>query len=515
MKKLYYTRILILFLFCQVSIAQVGVGTTLPAGALDITSTTTGFIPPRVALVATNLQAPIINPQTGVLANGTIVWNIATAGATPNNVTPGLYYWLTNRWVAFAGASGGLDWSLTGNSGTTVGTNFLGTTDVQDFTISTNNARRLTVSSTGDVSIGTNAVTGDNVFEVFAVTDGEDAVNGYATGSGIGVYGTTTGTGIGVYGSVNNANALAVYGRNNDVGGTGIVGAGGNAPGSFYSTSGVSGNGLDSGVAGIATTVATGVGVRGNGNGVTTNTTSGLGAGVAGSGTQIGVFGHASNTTGIKNGGVFTSEHGAAGTADNPYANLAGSDGTLVYGGYFDANQDTSGPTQDYAYVGVVSGGTTYKILGAGTVSTIVKDINNERRVMFAPETPEILFQDYGIGKLVNGVAVISIDPILAKNIFVNEEHPLKVFVQLEGDCKGVFVTNKSSNGFTVKELQNGNSNVSFSWQIVATRADMLSSNGTIHSKHVGVRFPIGPGPLKQRDEVKTEMKNVSHKEKK
>ena len=137
----------------------------------------------------------------------------------------------------------------------------------------------------------------------------------------------------------------------------------------------------------------------------------------------------------------------------------------------------------------------------------MVKDTNNERRILFAPEAPEILFQDYGIGKLKNGVAEIEIDPILSKNIYVDEKHPLKVFIQLEGDCKGVYVTNKSANGFTVKELQNGNSNVDFSWQIVATRADMLDSTGNVHSKHVDVRFPIGPGPIEHLPEVKTEMK--------
>ena len=71
------------------------------------------------------------------------------------------------------------------------------------------------------------------------------------------------------------------------------------------------------------------------------------------------------------------------------------------------------------------------------------------------------------------------------------------MFIQLEGDCNGVFVTNKSQTGFTVIELNNGNSNVPFSWHIVANRADSLNSNGEVSSKHVGVRFPIGPQPLK------------------
>lgn len=47
-------------------------------------------------------------------------------------------------------------WSLTGNAGTTPPTTFIGTTDLQNFVVKTNNASRITVTSTGKVGIGTN-----------------------------------------------------------------------------------------------------------------------------------------------------------------------------------------------------------------------------------------------------------------------------------------------------------------------------------------------------------------------
>ena len=56
----------------------------------------------------------------------------------------------------------------------------------------------------------------------------------------------------------------------------------------------------------------------------------------------------------------------------------------------------------------------------------------------------------------------------------------------------------KSVNGFKVKELGNGRSNVSFSWHIVANRADAKLTDGTVFSKHVDVRFPIGPNKISQ-----------------
>ncbi|CAM3875299.1 hypothetical protein FLSI110296_00865 [Flavobacterium sinopsychrotolerans] len=81
--------------------AQVGIGTTTPRGALDISSSTNGFVPPQVALTSVNVAAPIVNPQGGILASGTIVYNTAIAGSSPNNVTPGYYFWDGSVWIKF------------------------------------------------------------------------------------------------------------------------------------------------------------------------------------------------------------------------------------------------------------------------------------------------------------------------------------------------------------------------------------------------------------------------------
>ncbi|MCB9188963.1 MAG: hypothetical protein H6600_08365 [Flavobacteriales bacterium] len=134
--------------------------------------------------------------------------------------------------------------------------------------------------------------------------------------------------------------------------------------------------------------------------------------------------------------------------------------------------------------VGHWTGGGYRKILGTGSVSTVVEDTVGNKVIMNCPEAPENLFMDYGMGQLVNGFAHIKIDPILAKNIIVDEAHPMKVFIQLEGDCNGVFVSSKNADGFDVKELQNGTSNVSFSYSIVATRGDEIH-----HSRDGQVRI--------------------------
>ena len=86
---------------------------------------------------------PVVNPNGGGLPlNGTLVWNTATAGSSPNNVVPGFYFWdsTSTSWIAIAG-DGGKNWTTTGNGGTTVATNFLGTTDNIDFAFKRNNIR--------------------------------------------------------------------------------------------------------------------------------------------------------------------------------------------------------------------------------------------------------------------------------------------------------------------------------------------------------------------------------------
>jgi hypothetical protein len=84
------------FLFPLAAFSQVGIGTSSPSASakLQVDATTQGFLPPRVALVSTsNASSPISSPATGLL-----VYNTATAGTSPSNVTPGFYYYDGSKW---------------------------------------------------------------------------------------------------------------------------------------------------------------------------------------------------------------------------------------------------------------------------------------------------------------------------------------------------------------------------------------------------------------------------------
>ncbi len=90
-------------LFVLIGHAQTGIGTTAPnaSAKLEVAATDKGFLPPRVALTASNVFAPITG--TSSAATGLLIYNTASAGTTPNNVVPGYYYWNGTTWIQISG----------------------------------------------------------------------------------------------------------------------------------------------------------------------------------------------------------------------------------------------------------------------------------------------------------------------------------------------------------------------------------------------------------------------------
>lgn len=135
---------------------RLGIGTISPTSAVDVTdgslriSNTTGTAG-QLRLQGTG--SGITTFEAGAQGTTNLNYTLPTAYPTANGqaltaTTTGVLSWTT------VSGSSGNSWLLTGNAGTSPTTNFLGTTDAVDLVLGTNNTRRMTLQSDGDVGIG-------------------------------------------------------------------------------------------------------------------------------------------------------------------------------------------------------------------------------------------------------------------------------------------------------------------------------------------------------------------------
>ena len=269
-----------------------------------------------------------------------------------------------------------------------------------------------TYYTAGSVGIGTNTPTSPLTIEAKSNIIGLNAVSSYANGSAIMGYSYAT-----------SGSNKGVYGRSD-------VGIGVQGEGSIYGVCGITNSTAFAGVYGYAD--KGGDGVRGysySGAGVSGTSSisygvSGYGThGVHGYGTDVGVFGDATVGGNI---GV----HGRS------------------YGGY-----------------GVYCEG---NFAATGAKNAIVSTSQGDRK-LYSQESPEVWFEDFGEGQLMGGIAQVNLDPLFLETVTINDQNPLKVFIQLNDDCNGVYVQRQAA-GFKVMELRRGNSNASFTYRVMAKR---------------------------------------------
>ena len=115
-----------------------------------------------------------------------------------------------------------------------------------------------------------------------------------------------------------------------------------------------------------------------------------------------------------------------------------------------------------------VSGDLT--VLGGGAKSAAVRTRDGSVRRLYSMESPESWFEDFGEGRLRRGRTTVRIPTDFASVIRTDRYY---VFVTPHGDCGGLSVVSRTRTGFEVRELNNGTTNVAFSYRIVAKRRDI------------------------------------------
>jgi hypothetical protein len=199
--------------------------------------------------------------------------------------------------------------------------------------------------------------------------------------------------------------------------------------------------------------------------------------GVYGTSGSYGVYGSGSSY-GVRGENSIHSSFGELGTAVS--GTSAGVHGGGYYGVYGSGNYGVYGAGIAYGVYGdgstygVYGDGSTYGVyaegnLGASGTKSAVVALPDDRVVeLYSMESPELWFEDFGAGELREGAAEVALDPTFA--LTVNTEADYHVFLTPNGDCEGLYVTNKTATGFQVRELRGGKSNVAFDYRIAAKR---------------------------------------------
>jgi hypothetical protein len=190
---------------------------------------------------------------------------------------------------------------------------------------------------------------------------------------------------------------------------------------------------------------------------------SGSSTGSLFSGWPVGVFG---------DGGTLIPNVGVLGTVDDGRAGLFANNSvhgndTLEAVAYNSASSPFV--AENIATGGYCNVDSSGSLNCTGAKHAVVPLDGGKRKVaLSAIESPENWFEDFGSAQLVNGVAVIRLDPDFIQT--VNTEKDYRVFTEPNADCRGLYVTNKSANSFEVRELGGGTSNIRFDYRIMAIR---------------------------------------------
>ncbi len=340
---------------------------------------------------------------------------------------------------------------------------------------------------------GTGVHGGSSVgYGVYGLSYNLDGVRGESF-SGPGVAGytfapTSTTTGGFFYAASNEGRAVYAWNPNDSGGRTyGVVGDVSSPAGVGVRGIASANNGTTYGVIGESRS-ASGTGVRGEATAVTATNT-----GVYGSAAGIythtaGVRGYVSATVGYPTWGVYgqsDSDSGAGVMAYNYWYGTglrAQSWGGNIIEGYSgdpfvvdEVLQFRVSHTGDMYVNGnaAISGNLTVggNFTAVGTKSAVVETEDYGERRLYAVESPEVWFEDFGSAELVNGQVTLKFEPVFAQTINTTETYHV-FLTPISDEAVLLFVTAKTLTGFTVRgvTLDGTPSNAAFDYRVVAKR---------------------------------------------
>jgi hypothetical protein len=350
--------------------------------------------------------------------------------------------------------------------------------------------------TSGNVTLSLNTSAANALYAQLAASNtftANQLINGNLTATSglLGEANSSTGSAVGVGGLAASPNGYGVEGLNTSSGNTGV---------------------------GVYGTGGTGVYGVGTGSGVFGTTKSSIYAAVSGAGAGIGIYGSASGGSNTSGGdaGVWGDTGGTAGsfiavlgTAGENYAgffrnNNAGSEFLPSDTLYAENDETSSGFGVVFQATGPsFQGDCAITVTGSlscnGTVSGVVGVEGGARQVaLYAVQSPENWFEDAGSGQLSSGSARIGLDSTFAQTVNAGVEY--HVFLMPNGDCKGLYVSQKSPTSFEVHELGGGTSDIAFDYRIMAKRKGyesvrLADLTGLFHKREAQRQKMLHPVP--------------------
>ena len=406
------------------------------------------------------------SPLTGSGTSGSVALGLNETQLT-SDITPALETTFNNKYAQFGAAqnlfAGPVEAFNVGGTSTYgalngIGLNGnIGTYGTSDTTVgalgTTQTGPSGVLGNTGGVGSASNTYKAETPFQSAGVWG--DTTSSTGSEYGAGVIGTADNADGGTFFN-NSADYDTIYARNLGTG-NGIIG---NATVSGIGVEGVGGTGMygESPTVTVSKGVAYGTGVHGVlvSPSVEGKTASTQAAGVW------------ADTSSIDGAGLLaTADGGEAGDFYNngtafPTVFISAPQGNAQDFILFEAAGDASG-----GQCNIDSGG---DFTCSGLIGNVAPALDSGRQVQtYSMQAAENWFEDAGTAQLVHGVAHVDLESVFGETVNTGVEY--HVFLTPDGDCKGLYVSQKSSGGFDVRELSGGRSSIAFEYRIMAKRA--------------------------------------------
>jgi hypothetical protein len=504
----------------------------VPDGAVSFTlnskETTTTSHPAELDIVLTGPAGPP-GPISGVTAGPGL-----TGGGTKGNVTISLLtscsksqilQWNGSTWACsnagtgtVTGVTAGTDLTGGGSSGSV--TLNLDTTKVPQLaasntftgnqTLDANGGTVLNVTQTASsgTSYGINATTRANTNGNAAILGSALAsaavygVQGYISSNsevGAGVFGSNAGPG--ALGSSVKGGGAGVWGDAGTFGSTGVLAT----ADATTALAAINNNPL------IPALESTNDSTSGTAPGISGNSNSSVGIGVLGNvGQESETWGENSGfaPTGVSGDSGNLGGIGVWGTADSGYAIFGENNGPYVTGLFLNSSNSASYALEAGTLTRNCLVDTGGDLTCTGNVSGAVQGQGGRVVRLYAVQSPDNWFEDFGSATLKNGSATIPLDPNFAATVNTSVEY--HVFITPKGDSEALYIANETASGFEVHEHGGGRSNISFDYRIVGRRKgyenvrleDVTEKRDALAALNQQLARKNDPATRKQREEM-------------